>query len=215
MRSFAELFAPLSEPARRRSRQAALAEAPRLPHSPGDVWIFGYGSLLWDAPFPQQQASPARLTGWRRAMCVWSALARGTPALPGLSLGLVPGGACDGIALRIAAEDLDAVMPRIWQREMWTDIYKPTWVSLAIDGAAVAALTFTVNDASRQFTGDLSQAQVVEHITLAQGERGPCRDYLANTVAKLQSMGIKDRYLEDLDDAVAAAARRADLRHDE
>jgi len=204
MRSFAKPFTPLSEPARRRSREAALAEAPR---PRGDVWIFGYGSLLWDAPFPHGEAVPARLTEWRRAMCVWTALARGTPDLPGLSLGLLRGGDCDGMAFRIAKADLDAALPIIWQREMWTDIYQPTWVDLTIDGSKTAALTFTVNQASRQFAGDLGPDRIVEHIALAHGERGPCRDYLANTVAKLHAMGITDSYLEDLQDAVAARPR--------
>ncbi len=204
MRSFAEPFAPLSEQARQRSHEAALAEAPQ---PGGDVWIFGYGSLLWDTPFPHQTSAPARLTGWRRSMCVWTALARGTPDQPGLSLGLLRGGACDGVAIRIAKGDLEAALPAIWHREMWTDIYRPTWVSLAMDGADVAALTFTVNESSRQFAGDLSRGQIIEHIALAHGERGPCRDYLAGTVAKLQAMGISDSYLEGLQDAVAGRPR--------
>lgn len=204
MRSFAEPFTPLSEQAREHSREASLAQAPR---PRGDVWIFGYGSLLWDAPFPHGEAAPARLTGWRRAMCVWTALARGTPDRPGLSLGLLRGGDCDGMAFRIAEADLDAALPIIWQREMWTDIYQPTWVDLNVGGSKTAALTFTVNEASHQFAHDLDLEQTVEHIALAHGERGPCRDYLANTVAKLQTMGIRDRYLEDLQDAVAARPR--------
>ncbi|MDA1100742.1 MAG: gamma-glutamylcyclotransferase [Proteobacteria bacterium] len=204
MRAFTELFAPLTEQARQRSREAALAGTPQ---STGDVWIFGYGSLLWDASFPHQEARTARLIGWHRSMCVWTALARGTPDLPGLSLGLLRGGACDGIALRIAAGDLDAALPVIWQREMWTDIYEPTWVSLATNGVSLSALAFTVNEASRQFTGDLTLDQIIAHIAMAKGERGPCREYLANTVIKLQAMGIADSYLEDLQDAVTARPR--------
>jgi len=200
VRTFPEPFIPLSEPARRLSREAALEDAPQ---PKGDVWIFGYGSLLWDTPFPHQDAAPARLAGWRRAMCVWTALARGTPEFPGLALGLLRGGSCDGIAFRIAEADLDAALLVIWHREMWTDIYKPTWVNLNISGLNTAALTFTVNEASRQFAYGLVPDQIAEHIALAHGERGPCRDYLANTVTKLQAMGITDSYLEDLLDAVA------------
>jgi glutathione-specific gamma-glutamylcyclotransferase len=211
MRTFAGPFAPLSNQARRQSRDATLTAAPQQSDRLGDIWIFGYGSLLWDAPFPYSEAAPARLTGWRRCMCVWTALARGTPARPGLSLGLLPGGFCDGIAFRILAADLDAALPVIWEREMWTDIYQPTWVSLEIDGSMGSALTFTVNEASRQFAGDLVPDEIVEHIALAHGERGSCLDYLANTVARLQSMGIDDSDLKSLHDAVLRRPGGADL----
>lgn len=175
------------------------------PRPNGDVWLFGYGSLLWDVPFPHREAKPARLTGWHRAMCVWSALARGTPDCPGLSLGLMPGGECDGMAYRIAGTDLDTALPIIWEREIWTDIYQPAWLPLDVDGAGVAALAFTVNQASRQFAAGLSHDQIVQHIALAHGERGPCRDYLSDTVARLRDMGITDTSLEVLQDAVARA----------
>ena len=213
MRRFSEPFAPLSEAARRQSREAALADAPRAHpahqanQALGDLWLFGYGSLLWDAPCPYLQSLPARLRGWRRRMCVWTALARGTPDRPGLSLGLLSGGACDGIAFRIGAADLEAALPVIWHREMWTDIYCPTWVTIQTDDGDVAALTFTVNQASRQYAGGLAHDQIVTHIATAQGERGPCREYLANTVAQLRAMGITDTDLEALQDAVAARPR--------
>ncbi len=208
MRTFVEPFTPLSQQERRRSCEGAMAEARKLA---GDIWIFGYGSLLWDAPFSHQEARPVRLLGWQRSMCVWTALARGTPERPGLSLGLRRGGACDGIALRIAEADLEAAWPAIWEREMWTDIYQPTWISLDVDGLNATALTFTVNEASRQFARGLDLDQTIAHIALAHGERGPCRDYLVNTVEKLRAMGIADSYLEGLQDAVAGYPVRADM----
>ncbi len=214
MRSFTGPFAPLSDEARRRSREETLA-AGLDPLAA--VWIFGYGSLMWDAAFPHTVARAARLPGWRREMCVWTALARGTPDCPGLSLGLVPGGVCDGMAYEISADDHDReqALELIWEREMWTDIYQPTWVSLELvdeelsdagdgetQGGAITALTFTVNQASPQFAGGLTQEQTIEHIALATGERGPCRDYLANTVASLRALGIDEGHLNALNDEV-------------
>jgi cation transport protein ChaC len=204
---FSELFEVLSDVAREQSCRDALASAPDAPDAPGaldDLWIFGYGSLMWDAPFPHEEAVPVRLAGWHRAMCVWSALARGTPNCPGLSLGLLPGGTCDGMAIRISKADQGNALPIIWEREMWTDIYQPTWVSLEISGAIQWAITFTTNQDSAQYAGDLSPDQVIEHIAQAIGERGPCRDYLANTVAKLDDLEIVEPYLEDLYEAVSA-----------
>jgi len=211
MRSFTEPFAPLSEDARRRSREAAMAAGPGdLVGELAAFWLFGYGSLMWEARFPHLEARPARLLGWRREMCVWTALARGTPDCPGLALGLLPGGVCDGMAFKIAGAGRERALELIWEREMWTDIYRPTWVSLELDGEGnvetgggpISALTFTVNRASRQFAGDLTAAQTIDHIARPIGERGPCRDYLANTIASLRSLGIEEAHLNALNETV-------------
>jgi cation transport protein ChaC len=199
VQSFNEPFAPLSDLERRRSCAAGLAAAPE---GLTEFWIFGYGSLMWDATFPYAQSKPARLLGWRREMCIWTALARGTPAFPGLSLGLMPGGVCEGVAYELAGSRRDQALEMIWQREMWTDIYTATWVTLEIEGRLLPALTFTTNQASRQFVGDLALEDVVEHIAKAEGERGPCRDYLSNTVARMRSLGIDEPHLHALNDVV-------------
>ncbi len=199
MHSFSKPFAPLSEQARARSCAEALAQGPE---GQDDLWLFGYGSLLWDAPFPHRAMASARLTGWHRAMCVWTALARATPDIPGLSLGLMPGGTCQGMAFRIGAADREEALPMIWQREMWTDVYQPVWLEVEIAGTKTPALTFVTNQASRQYADGLSQAQIVAHIALARGERGKCRDYLANTVRELLRLGVADSQLEKLNDAV-------------
>jgi cation transport protein ChaC len=214
MRSFTEPFAPLSEAARRRSREETMAAGPGdlVWNSAGDLpafWLFGYGSLMWDATFPHVAARPARLPGWRREMCVWTALARGTPDCPGLALGLLPGGVCDGMAFKIAGGGRDRALEIIWEREMWTDIYRPTWVPLELagegEGGPVSALTFTVNRASRQFAGELTAAQTIAHIARPIGERGPCRDYLANTIASLRSLGIEEAHLNALNEMVKSS----------
>ena len=203
MQTFAAPFSPLSALERQRSCEAALAAAHR---GLVEFWLFGYGSLMWDANFAYIAAKPARLMGWQREMSVWTALARGTPERPGLSLGLMPGGVCDGVAYQIAEHHREQVLAIVWEREMWTDVYQPTWISVQMEGAVRPALTFTVNQASRQFAGELSEAQVIDHIAHAVGERGPCRDYLAYTVASLHSLGIEAAYLQDLNEKVQARA---------
>lgn len=199
MRSFAKPFAPLSDLERRRTCEVALAA---VPEPLAELWIFAYGSLMWDATFPYAQAKAARLLGWRREMCIWTALARGTPECPGLGLGLMPGGFCQGVAYELAVETQARALEMLWHREMWTDTYTPTWVTLEMEGAMHPALTFTTNQASRQFVGDLALENVVEHIAKAEGERGPCRDYLSNTVARMHALGIEEPHLRALNDMV-------------
>ena len=199
MQKFIEPFAPLSDHVRQYSRATTLAAAPEDMEV---LWLFGYASLMWDARFPFVAAKPARLQGWRREMCVWTTLARGTPDCPGLAMGLLPGGVCDGIAYKIAVCKQAQVLEMVWQREMWTDIYQPTWVSLEIGSVIAPALTFTVNQTSRQFTGPLTMGQQVEHIAEAIGERGPCRDYLNNTMVRMRSLGIEEPKLHALNDVV-------------
>ncbi len=196
---FSSQFAPLSEADRARSLKGALGLRPR----PGrGLWLFAYGSLMWKPGFAHGRAEPARLDGWHRAMCVWTVLARGTPAGPGLSLGLMPGGTCTGLALCIDEAAIDTALATLWQREMWTDVYHPTWAPVTIGTQEITALAFTVNRESRQFAGGVAPARIVEHIAEATGQRGSCRDYLAQTVEKLRALRIHDPDLEALAEAV-------------
>lgn len=206
---FSGQFTPLSEAVRTQSQATALAARPG---PSDDLWVFAYGSLMWQPGFPHDQVEPARLDGWHRAMSVWTVLARGTPACPGLSLGLMPGGSCDGLALRIAESAVQAALSTLWQREMWTDVYRPTWLPVTVGDQEIAALTFTTNLESEQFAGTLAPPEIVEHIAAATGERGPCRDYLIQSVEKLQAHKIRDHDLEALLDAVTAfdAAPKSD-----
>lgn len=190
-RSFDRHFAPLGDDARRRSLRLTLAGHP----AGGDLWLFVYGSLMWDPDFPHLEAVPARLAGWRRAMCVWTILARGTPDRPGLSLGLLPGGQCDGLAFRIGGGDVDAALAAVWQREMWTDIYHPRWTEVMLGNKNVSAIAFVSNRSSAQFAGELPPDAAARHIATARGERGSCRDYLSQTLDKLRSLGIEEAEL--------------------
>jgi cation transport protein ChaC len=172
----------------------------------GEIWVFGYGSLMWSIDFPITTKRPATLTGFRRSFCVWTALARGTPDKPGLGLGLIrwAGHQCDGLALRIDERFRDAAMRQIWDREMWTDIYTPAWRRVQTDKGPLEAIVFEVDVASRQFARDLSLADTACFIATAKGKFGPCCDYLFDTATSLRENGIDDREIDRLCEKVRA-----------
>ena len=169
----------------------------------GDVWLFAYGSLIWNPliHFVEKRVGAAR--GYHRCFCLWSRTGRGTVAKPGLTLGLERGGSCRGVAYRIeerlAAHELEIV----WRREMLTGAYAPRWLKLETDSGPLHAIAFLINRAHTRYAGRLPEERIVETIAEAHGPRGRCATYLFNTVAHLQELGIADRRLERLRDQVA------------
>jgi cation transport protein ChaC len=165
--------------------------------------VFGYGSLMWEPGFRPDQRSLARVHGYHRRFCVYSHRYRGTPDRPGLVLGLDHGGSCHGLAFRIPPERLEAVLGYLWRREMLTRVYRPTILSARLDsGRPVRALAFVVDRWHRQYAGGLTPLQTAALVLQGHGGRGPCRDYLANTLAHLSELGLEDRGLKQLDSLV-------------
>lgn len=159
----------------------------------GAMWVFGYGSLMWDPGFPHLESRTSLLRGYHRAFCIYSLRYRGTPECPGLVLGLDRGGSCRGIAYRVDASVRHEVLAYLWEREMFTRAYQPRRVTVTLDGAKpepVTALTFVVDRAHRQYAGKLPTAEVTRLIAAGQGSRGHCRDYLLNTVRHLRDLGL-------------------------
>ena len=189
------------------AREASLKEA-LTRYQPGeDVWVFAYGSLMWNPAIEFTEATPCSIEGWRRSFCFWVPLGRGTPELPGLMLALEGGGACEGIAYRLAPHQVHSELGILWNREMLSGVYQPRWVPAVLrDGRTVMAITFVVDPQHCQYCGDLPIERTAHHIAFAEGRRGPCRDYLANTVEQARSLGIHDPYIEEL------VVRVADLR---
>ncbi|WP_341898342.1 gamma-glutamylcyclotransferase [Ferrovibrio terrae] len=167
------------------------------------LWVFGYGSLMWDPGFPHTRAMSARLWGFHRGFCVWSHRYRGTPQKPGLVLGLMPGGSCTGRAFRVKRGDETAVIDYLYRREMVTGVYRPGFHLAAMEnGERVPVLAFVADPHHKQYAGYLSERQVIDTIATCCGARGPNAVYLANTVRHLDDLGIGDGPLHRLLKAV-------------
>lgn len=172
---------------------------PKIKVPPGtDLWVFGYGSLMWNPEFPYAERRQALLRGYHRRFCVYSHRYRGTPDRPGLVLGLDRGGSCRGIAFRVEPPHVDSTIDLLWDREMVSGVYSPKFIKVSTDEGRIPACTFVADRAHRQYCGELGPADVVRFIRQGVGERGPNRDYLANTVGHLRDLGIVDQGLEKL-----------------
>ena len=163
-----------------------------------DFWVFGYGSLMWRPGFSFLESQPALLRGYHRSFCVYSHHYRGTPEHPGLVLGLARGGACRGVAFRVASAGEQAVKSYLNERELVSYAYTPKTVSVTTSGGTVRAYTFAANPRHDQFAGDLGVERSAEIIMNAQGVAGLNRDYLINTVRQLETEGYTDKRLHEL-----------------
>jgi len=157
-----------------------------------DLWIFGYGSLMWRPGFPYEENCRARLYGFHRAFCIYSHVHRGTPEHPGLVLGLDKGGSCVGRAFRVAAENADAVVRYLDEREMVTAVYRPVMGRVRLAGETVAARCYIADRTHSQYAGKLAVEEQALLIAGAVGQSGVNRDYALMTVDHLEEIGITD-----------------------
>ncbi len=185
------------------SRRALLAEIA----AGADAWVFGYGSLIWNPAFHFVERRVGRVYGYHRRFCLWTHLGRGSKANPGLTLGLDRGGSCRGIAFRVAADAVESEFEVVWRREMITGAYRPRWLDVHTNGGVVRGLGFTINHDHERYAGLLPEDTAAAAIATAEGELGPCAEYLFNTVAHLEAYGIHDRALGKLNVEVAAIQR--------
>lgn len=163
-----------------------------------DLWIFGYGSLIWRPDFDFLERRAARVHGWHRALKMWSRINRGTPERPGLVFGLLTGGCCRGVVFRIAREHGGETLARLWKREMSTAVYDPRWLMAQTDAGPVRALAFTLSRRSPSHTGELSEEEYRAIFALASGIYGTTLDYAHRTLQELRRHDIRDRNLEKL-----------------
>ena len=164
-----------------------------------DLWVFGYGSLMWRPGFDHDEVRPALLRGYHRAFCVYSVVYRGTPARPGLVLGLDRGGSCRGRAYRVAARHADRVIAYLDAREQVTAVYLRRRVTIEIGAARrVPAVTYVADRGHRQYAAKLPPRRAAEIILGGHGVAGDNPDYLENTVAHLDALGIMDGPLHEL-----------------
>jgi cation transport protein ChaC len=166
-----------------------------------DLWIFGYGSLMWRPEFEFVEQVPARLIGEHRALCVYSFDHRGTPEKPGLVLGLDRGGACRGVAFRVTAARRDDTVNYLRGREQTTHVYREVMRSVWLENDArerVAALAYVVDRGHVQYAGRLSLAEQLRYVRQGHGRSGNNRDYVLSTVKSIEAQGFRDSQLHQL-----------------
>ena len=169
--------------------------------SKGDLWVFGYGSLMWRPGFAFIEQVPARLIGEHRALCVYSFVHRGTPEKPGLVLGLDRGGACRGIAFRIAEQHRADTVAYLRAREQVTSVYREVMRSVWLENEPrqrVSAMAYVVDRGHVQYAGRLSLAEQLRYVQQGHGRSGNNRDYVLSTVKSIEAQGFRDQQLHQL-----------------
>jgi glutathione-specific gamma-glutamylcyclotransferase len=175
----------------------------------GDVWIFAYGSLIWNPDFDFDQERLGTVTGWHRSFCLgWVRIYRGTPERPGIMLAMDRGGSCRGVVFRLPSGAIKENLVKLLRREM--PIKRATfpgnparWVSVRTDDGPLRALAFPISRQSEAYLPGLTTDMVVQALATAAGERGSMAEYLHSTVAHLEQRGIHDRYLWKMQELVA------------
>lgn len=174
-----------------------------------DRWVFGYGSLMWRPEFEYIEAQPASLFGAHRSLCIYSTTYRGTAEKPGLVLGLDHGGSCKGVAFRVARTHWPRTLAYLRERELLNDVYKEKWCRVHLtqrEGVKINALCYLADREHQLYAGGLDIDRQADLVHQGVGVRGANPEYLANTVAHLRDMGIRDRRLFKIHDAVLRRA---------
>lgn len=173
------------------------------PAAAGDLWVFGYGSLMWRPGFPFEEQAAGRLLGRHRRLCVVSRHHRGSAERPGLVMGLDRGGSCRGVAYRVPATAAEATLAYLDEREIaHYPVYRRAVLPVVLDGDGdggrrrVAAVTYVVDRADPDYAGHLTVGQQAAIVAVAHGLSGANRDYLASTVRHIHALGLRDRRLE-------------------
>ena len=181
------------------------------------MWVFGYGSLLWDPGFAVQRRVLARLPDYHRSFCMRSIHHRGTPEEPGLVLALdaAPGAACHGLALGVDPAEADDVLAYLRARELISSAYVERVLEVEFpDATRVAAVTYVIDPDHVQYCGGLPLEEQAQIISRAMGGRGPNSDYLHNTAAHLGTLGISDPDLDWLDARVRILLQQEGQKRD-
>ncbi len=170
-----------------------------IPEIDGEKWVFGYGSLMWRPGFPFVACETARTHGYHRSLCVYSHVHRGTPERPGLVLGLDRGGACRGVAYRVEEKHWEQTVDYLRVREQTTGVYLETLLNLEFgDGSRRRALAYVIDRKHFQYAGRLSVDDMERFVNQGIGQSGPNPEYVLNTHAHLQELGVHDSQLAAL-----------------
>lgn len=167
----------------------------RLPK--GDLWVFGYGSLMWSPGFSFKQKALGRIHGYHRALCILSTRYRGTKRRPGLVMGLCRGGSCWGMAFRVEAQRVRDALARLWKREMPRRVYAPRLLKVQLGARRyVRALAFLADPTHPAYVRELDLHGRARLVAQGIGQRGPCVDYIRNTLDHMHQVGVADPHLE-------------------
>jgi len=162
------------------------------------LWVFGYGSLMWNPAIHLAERRAGVLHGWSRRLSLWMIGGRGTHDRPALTLGLEPGGCTEGVALRLPPGAETFELSLVWQREAFTDAYLPRWVKVETDAGIVEAVTFISNPDHPNHADQLSDREVADVVASASGTLGTCADYLDQTLASIEALGLHDEHLNSV-----------------
>ncbi|MGI3163667.1 gamma-glutamylcyclotransferase [Pseudooceanicola sp. 200-1SW] len=183
----------------------AMRHATLAPHYGEDIWVFAYGSLMWDPAIYFAELRRATLPGWHRSFClVDRSGARGTEAAPGVMAGLGPGGSCEGLVFRIDAARAEVETEVIWRREMVAPCYHAVFAPVETAQGVVQALCFVADPEAEMIEADLPHAERVRYLATGEGFLGSSRDYLEKVIAGCRDLGIDDPDLDALLAEVAA-----------
>lgn len=164
-----------------------------------DLWVFGYGSLMWRPGFDFVESRRARLHGYHRSLCIYSHIYRGTRENPGLVLGLDEGGFCDGVAFRVADSERQKVVDYLREREQVNNVYLEKMQPIEFaDGVQADAIVYVADCGHEQYAASISEQAAAVIVANASGEAGPNHEYVSSTLQHLQQMGVADEGLENV-----------------
>jgi glutathione-specific gamma-glutamylcyclotransferase len=178
----------------------SLAETMKMrPTDADDVWIFAYGSLMWNPLVHFDRRQVATLYDWHRSFCLHMDIGRATPDVPGRMLALESGGQTEGTALKLSSTTLNEELRLIWIREMVLGSYLPTWAPVTLDDKTQThAIAFVADTSLEQFAIDSRVETVAPLVASASGKFGTNAEYLFNLHAALEECGLRDLYIEEL-----------------
>lgn len=180
-------------------RSASLAATLAGRPDQGPIWLFGYGSLIWNPAFEFEESTPATLTGWHRDFCLRLMAGRATAQYPGRMLALTTGGETTGLAFRLLDNGLEDELALVWKREMITGCYLPTWCPVVLDdGRQVNALVFIMDPKHPLYDDDSRAEKIAPLIATASGPLGSNAQYLFSLEQAMQERGIQDEGVAEL-----------------
>lgn len=195
------------------STERSIYERLSLPKN--NLWVFGYGSLMWNPGFSYTESIRGKIYGYHRSLCLRSVRYRGTDSRPGLVFGLDRGGSCTGMCYRLEVARQREIASYLQDREMLNDAYDPFIRTVNLDdGRCVDAIVFVVKRQHPSYVRNLTPDQIAGIVANASGQRGPNLDYVISTIKVLEEFGIRDRELNNVGRlASAQLAKNSEFDH--